>query len=244
MTTLIIDDEADACSTLKHFLRLYCPQAQVLGTASGVAEGLQLLELHPQADILFLDIRMGDGTGFDLLERADRLPPTLIFTTAYDEYAVKAFKYGAADYLLKPIDPLELQEALSRVSKNHRPEQVQAIAETYRRRNFERLVIPTVDEFVFVEIADLLRCEADSNYTILYLTKGKKIVAPRTLKDFEALLAQEGFFRVHQSHLVNLRYVQQFQHHDNLLIMSDGSCVEVSRRKKADFLEFIRMKKL
>lgn len=248
MNTIIIDDEKDARTTLQQFLQLHCPQVQVRATADGVANGLKVLQENDDVDLVFLDIRMNDGTGFDLLQKLPEVPFQLIFTTAHDEYAVKAFRYGAVDYLLKPIDPTELQAAVERIAPASKPanrqKQVHGMMEMYRENKFDRIAIPSVDEFLFVSIADIVRCEADSNYTYIFLNTGKKIVAPRTLKEFEEILASEGFFRVHQSHLISLKYIQQFNKVDNLIKMSDGSTVEVSRRKKTLFLDFINMRKL
>ncbi|MFT5647186.1 MAG: two-component system LytT family response regulator, partial [Aureispira sp.] len=188
-----------------------------------------------------------DGTGFDLLKRLPKINFNLVFTTAYDEYALKAFKYSAIDYLLKPIDPLELIDAVGKVqqsSNKNSAKSVDSMFELYKENKFDKIAIPSVDEFHFVRISEIIRCEASSNYTIIYLGTGKKIVAPKTLKEFEELLAPEGFFRVHQSHLINLSHIQQFMKTKNKIRMGDGSEVEVSRRKKTLFMELINMRKL
>lgn len=245
--TVIIDDEQAAQITLMRFLQMHCPDVNVIGTANGVEEGLKLLTAK-KADLVFLDIKMNDGTGFDLLKRLPALNFNLVFTTAYDEYALKAFKYSAIDYLLKPIDPLELIDAVGKVKQNNNEENtaqsVDSMFELYQENKFDKIAIPSVDEFHFVRISEIIRCEASSNYTIIYLATGKKIVAPKTLKEFEELLASEGFFRVHQSHLINLSHIQQFMKTKNKIRMGDGSEVEVSRRKKTLFMELINMRKL
>lgn len=244
--TVIIDDEQAAQITLMQFLQMHCPEVNIIGTANGVEEGLKLLS-NKKADLVFLDIKMNDGTGFDLLKRLPQINFNLVFTTAYDEYALKAFKYSAIDYLLKPIDPLELIEAVGKVHKDNTENTAQSVdsmLELYKENKFDKIAIPSVDDFHFVRISEIIRCEASSNYTIIFLTTGKKIIAPKTLKEFEELLASEGFFRIHQSHLVNLSHIQQFMKTKNLIAMVDGSEVEVSRRKKTLFLELINMRKL
>lgn len=243
---IIVDDEQAAQITLMKFLQMHCPNVNVVGAADGVEEGLNLLK-SKSVDLVFLDIKMNDGTGFDLLKRAENIDFNIIFTTAYDEYALKAFKYSAIDYLLKPIDPLELIDAVGKVSTDNQEtsaERVDTMLEQYQDNKFDKIAIPSVDEFHFIRIADIIRCEASSNYTIIYLTTGKRIVAPKTLKEFEELLTSEGFFRVHQSHLINLSHIQQFLKTKNKLKLSDGSEVEVSRRKKTLFMELINMRKL
>ncbi|BDS09742.1 LytR/AlgR family response regulator transcription factor [Aureispira anguillae] len=246
--TVIIDDEQAAQITLMRFLQMHCPNVNIVGTADGVEEGLKLLE-SKKADLVFLDIKMNDGTGFDLLKRLPEMNFKLVFTTAYDEYALKAFKYSAIDYLLKPIDPLELIDAVGKVEpkstkKTNTAQSVDSMFELYKENKFDKIAIPSVDEFHFVRISEIIRCEASSNYTIIYLSTGKKIVAPKTLKEFEELLVSEGFFRVHQSHLINLSHIQQFMKTKNKIRMVDASEVEVSRRKKTLFMELINMRKL
>lgn len=245
--TVIVDDEQAAQITLMKFLQMHCPNVNVVGAADGVEEGLRLIE-SKKVDLVFLDIKMNDGTGFDLLKRLPSINFNLVFTTAYDEYALKAFKYSAIDYLLKPIDPLELIDAVGKVhqsnNENTTAQSVDSMFELYKENKFDKIAIPSVDEFHFVRISEIIRCEASSNYTIIYLGTGKKIIAPKTLKEFEELLASEGFFRVHQSHLINLSHIQQFIKTKNKIKMGDGSEVEVSRRKKTLFMELINMRKL
>ncbi|MGH1334792.1 MAG: LytR/AlgR family response regulator transcription factor [Aureispira sp.] len=245
--TVIIDDEQAAQITLMKFLQMHCPDVNIVGTADGVEEGLKLLK-NKSIDLVFLDIKMNDGTGFDLLKRLPKIEFNLVFTTAYDEYALKAFKHSAIDYLLKPIDPLELIDAVAKVSVNSdtdtSAQRVDSMLELYQDKKFDKIAIPSVDEFHFVRISDIIRCEASSNYTVIYLANGKRIIAPKTLKEFEELLTSDGFFRVHQSHLINLSHIQQFLKTKNKLRMSDSSEVEVSRRKKTLFMELINMRKL
>jgi two-component system LytT family response regulator len=244
--TVIIDDEQAAQITLMKFLQMHCSNVNIVGTADGVEEGLKLLK-NKSIDLVFLDIKMNDGTGFDLLKRLPSIDFNLVFTTAYDEYALKAFKYSAIDYLLKPIDPLELIDAVAKVTPSNTDnsaQRVDSMLELYQDKKFDKIAIPSVDESHFVRISDIIRCEASSNYTIIYLTTGKRIVAPKTLKEFEELLTSEGFFRVHQSHLINLSHIQKFLKTKNKLRMTDASEVEVSRRKKTLFMELINMKKL
>ena len=244
--TVIIDDEQDAQITLMNFLQMHCKdKVNIVGTSHSVKDGYQLLTSR-KIDLLFLDIKMNDGTGFDLLEKLGQFDFNVIFTTAYDEYALKAFKYSAIDYLLKPIDPLELTEAVDRVQEESEqdPRKIDSLIQMYKKEQFDKIAIPSMKEFHFVGIQEIIRCEASSNYTIIYLSSGRKIVAPKTLKEFEELLSADGFFRVHQSHLIHLRHINQFYKSKNKILLNDGSEVEVSRRKKTLFMELINMKKL
>jgi two-component system, LytTR family, response regulator len=250
LNTIIIDDELDAQVTLEHFLKTNCKNLNIVGIAGSVEEGVKLITTTSQKiDLVFLDIHMNDGTGFDLLEQLPSTNFKLVFTTAYDQYAVKAFKFNALDYLLKPIDPIELSNVVERIHKMmpkglQQTEQIQSVIEAEKSKKLDKIAIPSVDEIYFVSLEDLIRCEASSNYTTLFLSTGKKIIAPKTLKEFDTLLSSDGFSRVHQSHLVNLNHIKQFNKSQNLIIMSDDSKVEVSRRKKTAFIELINMRKL
>ncbi len=234
---IIIDDIPEARTVLKADLENYCVNIDVVGEAEGVVSGAKLIK-EMQPDLVFLDIQMNDGTGFDLLEILPEKKFNLIFTTASDEYAVKAFKFSAVDYLLKPIDPDELMDAVSKVE--HQDQSTDRIA--LLKENFnqpKRLALNTLDKIHIVEVAEILRCESHINYTQFYFTDGTKLLVTKTLKEFDKLLTDQGFIRVHQSHLINTRFIKEFLKSDGYIIMKDGTKVPVSTRKKQVLMDMI-----
>ncbi|MNU60994.1 Transcriptional regulatory protein YehT [compost metagenome] len=240
---VIIDDIEQARITFKKDLEVYAPDIEVVGEASGVVEGAKLLKLT-KIDILFLDIQMQDGSGFDLLDILPEIPFKIIFITASDAHAIKAFRYAAIDYLLKPVDPDELTEALKKFRNHNHNEQdnYRLLNESLKQSNKvqERLALHAQDKIHIVQIADIIRCESNVNYTEFFFTNSKRIVVSRTLKDFEDILGELGFFRVHQSHLVNTKMIQEFvKVEGGHLIMSDGKMIPVSTRKRADVVRML-----
>jgi len=234
--TLIIDDENNARKAIKGMLSYNFPEIEIVGEADGVFEGLKAIkELSP--DLVFLDIRMGDGTGIDLLQRLDEINFSLIFLTAYDEYALKAFKYSATDYLLKPIDIDDLTNAIEKVKKNmHRPEiDMQALIDSLKSTNNteEKIVLKTSESIHLVKVSTIIRCEASGNYTQFYFENRKPIMVSKPLKEFETLLPEAVFFRPHQSHLININKIDHIKKTDGFqVIMTDSSNVPVATRKK------------
>lgn len=234
---IIIDDIPEARTVLKADLENYCVNIEVVGEAEGVVSGAKLIK-EIQPDLVFLDIQMNDGTGFDLLEILPEKKFKLIFTTASDEYAVKAFKFSAVDYLLKPIDPDELMDAVSKVE--HQDQSTDRIA--LLKENFnqpKRLALNTLDKIHIVEVAEILRCESHINYTMFYFIEGTKLLVTKTLKEFDKLLTDHHFIRVHQSHLINTRFIKEFLKSDGYIIMKDGTKVPVSTRKKQVLMDMI-----
>jgi two-component system, LytTR family, response regulator len=240
---IIIDDIEQARITLKKDLQVYASDVSIIGEANGVVEGAKLLKtLKP--DILFLDIQMQDGSGFDLLDILKDIPFKIIFITASDAHAIKAFRYAAIDYLLKPVDPDELVAALKkfREQKLNENEKYQLLNESLKNnhKSHERLALHTQDKIHIVNINDILRCESSVNYTEFYFANGKKLLVTKTLKDFEDLLNDQGFYRVHQSHLVNTKFIKEFVKTDGgYLIMTDGSNVPVSTRKRPEVMKML-----
>lgn len=236
---IIIDDEQDSRNTIFNILQNYCNNITVTGQAGNVTEGLQLIR-DEQPDVVFLDIQMPDGTGFDLLEKIPKIEFQVIFITAYDQYALRAIKFSALDYILKPVDPHQLVEAVGKIRTERVDfdEMNKKINILLRNRNsFERITLPTFEGYKFVNIRDIVRCEADSNYTGFYLNNGEKVLVTRTLKEYEDNLSGMDFIRVHQSHMVNLKYIDRYVKGDGgTIVMMDGSEVEVSRRRKEEFL--------
>lgn len=234
---VIIDDIPEAVSVLKADLENYCVNIEVVGSADGVVSGAKLIkEVNP--DLVFLDIQMPDGTGFDLLEILPNTNFKLIFTTASDEFAVKAFKFSAVDYLLKPIDPDELMDAVSRVEDQDQPaERIDLLKENFNKP--KRIALNTLEKIHIVDVGEILRCESNINYTMFYFTDGTKLLVTKTLKEFDKLLADQGFIRVHQSHLINTNFIKEFIKSDGYIIMKDGTKVPVSTRKKQVLMDMI-----
>lgn len=243
LKAIIIDDIEQARITLKKDLEVYAPDVKVIGEAGGVVEGAKLLKsITP--DILFLDIQMQDGSGFDLLDIIKNITFRIIFITASDAHAIKAFRYAAIDYLLKPVDPDELTNALKKIREQtvNESEKYQLLNETLKnhQKPHERLALHTQDKIHIVNIDDILRCESDGNYTVFSFTTGKTMLVTKTLKEFEDLLTDQGFYRVHQSHLVNTKCIREFVKTDGgYLIMNDGSNVPVSTRKRPDVMKML-----
>jgi two-component system, LytTR family, response regulator len=240
---VLIDDIEQARITFRKDLEEYAPDIEIIGEAGGVVEGAKLLK-NLQPDIVFLDIQMQDGSGFDLLDLLPNIPFKIIFITASDAHAIKAFRYAAIDYLLKPVDPDELVAALAkyRKQKSDETEKYKLLNETLKNHHkpSERLALHSQDKIHIVNISDIIRCESSVNYTIFHFPNNKQMVVSKTLKEFEDLLTDLKFFRVHQSHLVNSRYIREFvKSEGGHLIMNDGSLVPVSTRKRADVIKML-----
>jgi two-component system LytT family response regulator len=239
---VIIDDIQDARDNIKLDVETYCPDVEIVGEADGVVSGAKLVrELKP--DVLFLDIQMQDGTGFDLLEIIGTNDFKVIFTTASDEYAIRAFRMSAIDYLLKPIDPDELVEAVNKISaeKTLGKDHLEILNEGIKdHKAITRLALNTLEKIHIIDIADIVRCESSVNYTTFYLADKTRLMVTKTLKEYDELLTPVGFIRVHQTHLVNAKLVKEFVKIDGgYLLMKDGSSVPVSTRKKQSVVEML-----
>jgi two-component system LytT family response regulator len=245
MKVILIDDEARGRQALRQKLIEYCNDVEIAAEAENGEQAIELIETH-KPDVIFLDIEMPMMNGFELLNNLQELNFHIIFTTAYDHYAIKAIKYSAFDYLLKPIDIEELKAALSRLKNSNSyyiKNQVKTLSENikYPSKPLNRLAVPTLEGLNFYEIDKLMHLEADSNYTLLHFTDLKKIVASKTLKEFEELLPEELFFRPHHSHIINLNHISKYIKGDGgQIVLSNGTTVDVSRRKKEEFLKLIR----
>lgn len=239
--TIIIDDEERGRRTLKTQIGKYCPELEIVGEANGVQSGLEIIR-HEKPDAVFLDIQMQDGTGFDLLEQIPHVNFAIIFATAYDQYAVQAFKFSATDYLLKPIDPDQLIKAVAKLQSELNSHNLSKKLEALfsNKNNFEKIALPTFDGIILVKIKEIIRCQSESNYTTLFLPQGCKIVVTKTLKDFDEMLTPLGFFRIHQSHLINMAFVNKYIKGDGGSVkMEDGTVLEVARRRKDTFLDLL-----
>ncbi|MEM7103644.1 MAG: LytTR family DNA-binding domain-containing protein [Bacteroidota bacterium] len=242
ITAIIIDDMQEARQLLRADVEDNCPQVKLVGEAEGVVSGAKAIkQLKP--DLVFLDIQMEDGTGFDLLEILPEINFKLIFTTASDAWAIKAFRYSAVDYLLKPIDPQELQEAVAKIEEKPQVQQesFDILLDTVKEQvNPKRLALHTLDKIHVVQISDILRCESTGSYTEFFFTTQKKLLVTRTLKEFDKLLADHQFIRVHQSHLVNTLHIREFVKVDGgYIVMNDGSKIPVSTRKKPEVIRML-----
>lgn len=241
LKAIIIDDETPSAKSLHTLLSKYCPQVEVMGIAEGVCTGIELIgSVRP--DVVFLDIQMKDGTGFDLLERLPDIKFKLIFTTSYDQYAVKAFRYSAMDYLLKPINPEELILSVARLSEQIRISEIEQQVKVLlqNRNSFDRVALPTSEGIRFVKTNDILRCESDGNYTLIFLLSGEKILIPKTLKVYAEILPDDMFYRVHKSHLINIEHIKQYVNADGgYIVMSDNSKVDIAHRKRDEFMRLL-----
>lgn len=239
--TLLIDDEAPNHRELSRLLQENCPQIQILGQAYNAAEA-RTLYLEQGPDLLFLDIEMPGGNGFQFLASIQPVRAEVIFVTAYDKYAIQAIKFAALDYLLKPVNPEELKAAVNRAQQKILARwgnlQLQALLENLRNPQQQpKIALPSLDRVDFVEPDQILRCQADNTYTHVFLSDGSKILISKTLREFSQLLGDYGFLRTHQSHLVNRKYVRSLLKQDgDVLLLTDGSTVPVSLRQKGEVL--------
>jgi two-component system, LytTR family, response regulator len=243
LTAILIDDMPQALQVLRNDLSEHCPEISILAEANSVVSAAKLLRTMTP-DVLFLDIMLGDGTGFDLLEIFPDLSSKVIFVTASEEFAIKAFRLAAIDYLLKPIAPKELKEAVQRAENQYfKPEKsLEVLKETLHspERMAKRIALHSLDKISIVDIADIVRCEADVNNTKFFLNNGESIYVTKTLKYYEDLLSENTFLRVHQSHLVNHRFIQAFLKKDGgYLQLKNGHVIPVSVRKKVEVMELI-----
>jgi len=240
---LLIDDVSEARATLLADLSDYCPEIEVVGEADGVVSGAKLIKLK-QPDVVFLDIQMQDGSGFDLLEILPEINFKVIFTTASDAFAIRAFRFSAIDYLLKPIDPDELMDAVKKLiasSENTQKENLALLQEGMaQKKPITRLALNTLEKIHIAEIDNIVRCESNVNYTLFHFNEGKRLLVTKTLKEFDELLSDHGFIRIHQSHLVNGKFLKEYVKTDGgYLVLKDGSNVPVSTRKKQMVMEAI-----
>lgn len=244
MKTVIVEDEQKSREMLAGLIKKNHPEIEIVGLAKNVKEGVEMIkEFKPS--LVFLDISMPDGSGFDLLEQVSGHKFELIFATASDAHAIRAIKYSACDYLLKPIDVDELNTAIEKAKKRKTEalpgmENLQFLIEQLKRKDddFQKITLPTGNAFEIVNLKDIIRCEADTSYTIFYLTEKRKLMVSAGLKHYEELLPERDFIRVHHHHLINMQHVLRYLKVDGgYAVMSDGTQIEISRRKKDAFLE-------
>lgn len=249
ITALLIDDDANLRNGLRQLLARYAPDIQILGEADSVESGIGAMRAH-RPQVVFLDIQMNDGTGFDILERFakenGKSDSHIVFITAHEQYAVKAFRFSALDFLLKPVDPEELIKVVAKikevVGKTRDHAHIDLLLENIRKKdNFKRIALSTSEGIHLFEVSDIIRCESEDNYTRFHIRNSKPLLISKTLKEYEELLSGHGFERVHQSHLINMAYLKSYMKSDGgYVVMSDGNTVPISQRKKDRLQEVLR----
>ena len=245
MKIVVVDDEKKIREGITEILRNYCPAVKSVFEASNVSSALKIInEVDP--DVLILDISLGEETSFDLLEKLNYTKFKIIFVTAFEEYAVKAIKISALDYLIKPVNPKELIQSVNNASKQleHNQTELKLNALLINIKNIsegiKKIILKTSESIFMINIRDIIRCESDDYYTKFYLIDGRKIMVSKTLKDYEELLSDYGFFRSHQSHMVNLYFMDRFDKKSGgTIFMKDNSKVPVSSRKRNSLLKEI-----
>ena len=245
MKAVIVEDEPQGLNNLKTLLARNCEDVEVIGTAEDVESALTLFR-NPdiQADVAFLDISLPDGLIFQVLNQLENINFEIIFVTAYRDFAIRACEYGSIGYIVKPIDPDDLKNAVSRVRAgriNRIGQRLEVFNHYYNNPNtFAKMSISALDGIHFVNIKDITRLEADDNYTYIYNTSGDKMTVAKTLKNYEQLLSGVNFYRVHKRHLINLNYMNKFLKGEGIVVMDDSTRIEVSRRRRPAFMDLLR----
>lgn len=243
LSAILVDDMPAALDMLAHDIEARHPEIEIIGTAQSVVEAAKLIR-KKEPDILFLDIMLGDGSGFDILEILPDLKSKIIFVTASDQFAIRAFKFAAIDYVLKPYSPEELAQAIAKAKEQIHPnqERLDILKHTLSAPNQkpQKISLHTLDKIIIVSLDEIVRCESDSNNTLFYFHNSDKIFVTRTLKYFSDMLKDYQFLRVHQRHLVNLQYIDAFIKTDGgYLMLKNGDSVPVSVRKKTEVMEIL-----
>ncbi len=240
---VLIDDEKNALEMMEWLLRTYAPEVVVQAVCSSAQQGMQAIVSH-QPDVVFLDIEMPKMNGFEMLEQIGKFNFDVVFCTAYDQFAIKAFRYSALNYLLKPVDPDDLKETIQRIhERKHLPtsDQITMLLQHMQQQGRStppRIALTTNDGLVFVPTAEILYCEAESNYTQVVLEGGKKILVSRTLKEIDETLSGQDFYRIHSSYLIQINRIRKFIRGDGgYLVMDNDAQIPISRSRKQDFME-------
>ena len=247
---VLIDDDKNLREGMKGLLARFAPSIQIIGEADSVVTGIEVMDaLDPQ--VVFLDIQLTDGTGFDILEKlAERnktIKSNVVFITAHEQYAIKAFRFSALDFLLKPVDPEELQKVIEKIEtvleKKSDYSHIDLLLENIRKNvdNFKRIALSTSDGIHLFDITDIIRCESTDNYTKFYIRNNKPVLISKTLKEYEELLKEHNFERIHQSHLINLSYLKSYIRKDGgYVVMKDESRLPISQRKRERLQEILK----
>jgi two-component system, LytTR family, response regulator len=243
LKAIIIDDELDAINYLRSIIKEFCPGIEIIGTANTIYNGFIEIKLK-EPDLVFLDIELTDGTGFDLLKKFDDRNFRVIFCTAHNDQALRAFKFSAVDYLLKPVDIIELKDAVDKVADaipTSYKQFDQVLFDNYYHPTPTKLAVTINNGFDYISLEDIIRLEADRSYCNIHLKNGKKILVSKCLNEYNKLLKGKNFYRIHNSHLVNLIHVVTFMRTDGGFVkLSDGSVVPLSRNKKEEFLHIMK----
>lgn len=246
MHVLVVDDEKNARETIVQMLKLYCPEIQTIKEATSVKTARDTIK-RTKLDLLLLDIQLEDGNGFDILKNIDLENLSIIFITAYDQYAIKAFKVSAIDYILKPVDPDELAAAIElahkKIAKDLLANRIDFFLEQIETRSstIKKIILKTVERTHFVLISDIIYCEADRNYTTFLLENGQKIIMSKNLREYEELLPNTIFLRPHQSYLINTNYITEYIKGDkNAFILTNGHEIPISMRRRDIVLNYLK----
>ncbi len=247
MRAVIVEDEPSGMKNLQNLLAKYCENIEVVATAEDVEGAIKMFNTPTvMPDVAFLDISLPDGLVFQVLNQVEDINFDIIFVTAYKDFAIKACDYGSIGYIVKPIDPDELKAAVSRVragKANKIKDRLEVVKGHYANPNaFGKMSISAVDGFYFINIKDIMRLEAEDNYTHIFTHNetGSKMTVAKTIKSYEELLSGVNFFRVHKRHLINLNFMNKFMKGDSLVVMDDGMKIEVSRRRRPQFMELMK----
>ena len=239
---ILIDDERDALEMLEWQLKNHCPEVTIMAKCQSANTGIEAIRLH-EPDLVFLDIEMPKKNGFELLEAFPEPKFNVIFTTAYDQFAIKAFKYAAFDFLLKPIDADDLKETVARYAKKKpsaERSRIESLLRHLQPKKEAKIPLPTQEGILFVDAHTIVHCESSSNYCRIHFTNHTKLLIAKTLKEIEELLKDFQFYRVHHSHLINLQHIARYVKADGGYIeMTDGSSVAISRQKKEEFVTLL-----
>jgi two-component system, LytTR family, response regulator len=240
---VLIDDESNSLEMMEWLLKTYCPDVVIEAMCNSASNGIEAINRH-KPDVVFLDIEMPHMNGFDMLEQFDKLTFDVVFCTAYDQFAIKAFRYSALNYLLKPVDPEDLKETIRRLEeKKASPskEQIELLFQNIKqttRSTVQRIALTTGDGMIFVPTKDIMYCQAESNYTSVVLAGGKKVLVSKVLKDIDEALSGPDFFRIHNSYLVNMNHISKFVRGDGgYVVMEDGTTVSISRSRRQEFMD-------
>jgi two-component system LytT family response regulator len=245
MLRAIIIDDIDAIRAKNtSLIKQHCPNVVLIAEANSVKTGVAVIQQYVP-DLVFLDVEMTDGTGFDLLQQLVTINFKVIFITAFQDFAIRAFRFSAIDYLLKPIDPTDLIEAVNKAEETVNKEVLELKFSTLfsnieRPKNLQKIVLKTSEKIYSVNIQDIIHCEADKNYTTFYFINAPTLVVSTTLKDYETLLLPHGFFRPHQSHLINMSYFDHFIKANNgTILLKNNVTIPLSVRKRDEFLSLL-----
>jgi len=241
--SILIDDEKNALEMMEWLLKTYCPQVEIVAMCNSAEMGIEAINRY-RPDVVFLDIEMPRMNGFDMLEQFDKLFFDVVFCTAYDQFAIKAFKYSALNYLLKPVDPDDLKATITRIEERKTiptKEQFELLLQNINqpaKTTPQRIALTTNDGLIFVPTADIIYCEAESNYTHVVLTGGKKILISKVLKEIDEALSGPDFYRVHSSFLININHIKKFVRGDGgYIVMDNDATVSISRNRKQEFMD-------